>query len=1124
MALRSPKTRQYSLRALMTVLGIGLIGFFVLPPLVKSILVEQLTEALHRPVSIAHVRINPYVLSLDVQGLAIQEKGGGETVAGFDRLYANLEASSLLRGGPVFSEIKLDGPTFKIIRLADNRYNFSDLIDEWMAKPASDSPTPPFSLNNIQISQGSLTFDDRPLGAIHRVDELNVSLPFVSSLAYATEIFVEPAFSAKINGAPLLMKGKSKPFADSLDSEFALELDHLHLANYLGYVPFRLPIKIISGALDSDLKLVFRQEKEQHATLSLSGTLALKELVVNESGGSPLLALKRLDLALASAELLSRKFVINRLSLDSPEIYARVDAQGGINWLELLPKETANAGAAVKPVPKAATPTASAALAWSLGEAKISDGVVHWLDESQSKPLHASVDGFNFNLKKLDSQGRAPAEFELAWRVKADEWLTIEAFSAKGGQLDLNKHELRLGEVLTQGVRVLVRRAPDGSLNSIKPPTLRTAQAAPKEPSPNHSVPWKLNVAKFMGEDIGLRFEDAAVSPATTQTIEGMSLEVGNLSSERGQVASLATRFKLNRKGQVDVGGSVTLFPLLDADLKLNLKALELLPLQPYFGEKLNIAVTRGQLALDGNLKLHQEEAAEGKAGQFAGGFAGRATIGDFQSVDKLNSADFLKWKSFYFGNIDVRHHPDSLSLGDVALSDFFARVIVNPEGTLNLLQIVRQDEPSANANTPTKAPVVSDGQTAVPLPAASQAALPLPIKIGKVTLQGGSVRFSDNFVKPNYSANLKQIGGRVTGLSSSEDSVAEVDLRGSYDDVAPLSITGRINPLAAKPTLDLQAEIKSVEMTSLSPYAGKYAGYAIDKGKLSLFVKYKIENNRLQAENRVFIDQLTFGEPVQSADATKLPVMLAVALLKNRNGEIDINLPISGSLDDPQFSVGGLVVQVIVNLLVKAVTSPFALLGLAAGGGELSTIEFEAGRNSLALPAQQRLESLAKALLDRPTLKLEIEGQVDKERDREGLKRVRIERKVRAIKREDAANGVTDSDSEAVLEVSEQEYPALLERAYRAEKFPKPRNLVGLVKTLSVAEMEKLMLTNSVVEDDDLRTLGERRAKAVRDWLVGKEVPAERIFLLPSKLEAVDTASGTAEKVSASRANFSLK
>ena len=402
-----------------------------------------------------------------------------------------------------------------------------------------------------------------------------------------------------------------------------------------------------------------------------------------------------------------------------------------------------------------------------------------------------------------------------------------------------------------------------------------------------------------------------------------------------------------------------------------------------------------------------------------------------------------------------------------------------------------------------------------------------MPVKIGKITLQGGAVRFTDNFVKPNYTANLRKIGGSVTGLSTEPGSVADLALRGSYDDVAPLSLTAKINPLSAKPYLDLQAEVKGIEMTSFSTYSGKYAGYAIDKGKLSVFVKYKIENDQLNAENRVFLDQLTFGDQVESPDATKLPVKLAIALLQNSKGEIDVNLPISGSLNDPQFSIGGLVIKVIVNLLVKAVTSPFALIGSMFGGGEeLSNVEFAAGYATFDAEAQKRLENLSKALIDRPALKLEIEGRIDPENDPEGLKHARMERKVRAAKREDMTKAGIEVESLASVQLSDEEYPGLLERVYRAEKFPKPRNMVGMVKTLPVEEMEKLILANSTVDEEDLLNLGDRRAKAVRDWLIEHQVESERIFLRPTQPATSEAKPDATQKnkAKAARADFSLR
>jgi uncharacterized protein involved in outer membrane biogenesis len=1013
--LHSRRLKKYALGVLSALAVIGVIGFFILPPIVKSIAIEQLAAALHRPVTIRSISVNPYALSLSLDGVTVQEREGTQTFVGFDQLYLNVEAASLFRGGLVIGEIRLVNPKLNIVRLPDNRYNFSDLLEAMLAKPKTDEPAPLFSLNNIQLAGGEVSFDDQTVHDKHHVTGIKLTLPFISNMAYAVGSFVEPAFAATVNGAPLDIKGKSKPFSDTRESELSLDIDDFHLAKYLEYSPLALPISIKSGVLDSKLKLVFREEKAQPSTLTLSGTAALKSLNVVDSAGAPLLLFKHLDLAIGSADLLKRKFVIDRVALDSPEIYARVNRAGQLNWNSLLPKEKAPAKEQAKVSPGAALPApadskAATPLDWSLGELKVAAGRLNWLDESRADTLKLTVEAFDLGMKNIASQGTTPADF--------------------------------------------------------------------------------------------------------------------------------SAHMKINGKGDVGLNGKILAAPL-KVDLALDVKTLELLPLQPLFAEKLNVTVTRGQLTANGDLQLRQAESGpSAMPNGLAGGFTGQATLGDFQAVDKLNSTDFLRWKSLYFGAIDVRLNPDSLVIGEIALSDFFSRVIVDAKGQLNLLHIVRRDEAPAEAvagpgkeslAAPATPPANSgSGKAVAPVSTPVADAQPvMPVKIGKITLQAGTVRFTDNFVKPNYSANLKQIGGRVSGLSSAPGSIASLDLRGTYDNIAPLTITAKINPLSSKPYLDLQAEIKGVELTSFTSYAAKYAGYAIDKGKLSLFVKYTIDNDQLTAENRVFLDQLTFGERIDSPDATKLPVTLAVSLLKNRNGEIDLNLPISGSLNDPQFSIGGLVVKVIVNLFVKAATSPFALLGSLFGGGEeMSNVEFDSGRALISAESQKRLENLAAALNDRPGLRLEVVGRVDRESDIEGLKRARIERKVRNLKREDLARKGGETNADEIEETSRlDDYPALLERVYRAEKFPKPRNMVGLVKTLPVEEMEKLMITHSVVDDDDLHELGERRARAVRDWLVAHDVASERVFILPSKFVEKETAPVAEQKtMKGSRVDFSLK
>ena len=390
------------------------------------------------------------------------------------------------------------------------------------------------------------------------------------------------------------------------------------------------------------------------------------------------------------------------------------------------------------------------------------------------------------------------------------------------------------------------------------------------------------------------------------------------------------------------------------------------------------------------------------------------------------------------------------------------------------------------------------------------------------MTLQGGAVNFSDQYIRPNYSASLVEIGGRVSGLSSEESRLADIDLRGKLENSAPLEIVGKVNPLAKDLFLDLKVDFRDMDLSPLSPYSGRYAGYGIQKGKLTLSLKYHIEKRKLDSENKVFLDQFTFGDTVDSPDATKLPVRLAVALLKDRSGEIHLDLPVTGSIDDPKFSVWGVVWKIIVNLLVKAATSPFALLGAIFGGGEeLSYLEFDPGSSVLPASGIAKLGNMVKVLTERPALKLDIEGHVDIEKDREGMRQLLFRRKVAARKLADLAKTGQPAPALDNVRVEPAEYPNYLAQAYKVEKFPKPRNFIGMAKDLPVPEMEKLMLTHLQVTDGDLRQLAVERASHVRDRLVAMgKVESGRVFLVEPKTLPPERK----EKLRDSRVDFRIR
>lgn len=705
-----------------------------------------------------------------------------------------------------------------------------------------------------------------------------------------------------------------------------------------------------------------------------------------------------------------------------------------------------------------------------------------------------------------------------------------------GATVDLAARVVEVGAFDIIKPKLRATRAADGTVDLAG--LLRTVPgpaSAPPAAGQGGAATWSTLVGALRLKDGSLRIEDRTLAIPGVVELDRLALTLENVGTDKTLKSRADLAFHGSRGGLFAVRGGFSRMPM-KADLKVDARRLDLLVAQPWMAEQLNAELLRGALTLRGDLGVQATP-----TGDWAVAWNGETNIEEVHLTDRTNASDLLKWRSLFAGGIALKldsRTPDllaSLSVQEVALSDYYARIIVSPQGRLNLQDIVRQKEGvTAVPATPvakTPAPAATPADQSAALAKMIDAARP-PIDVKTVVLQGGQVDFSDFFIKPNYRAQLSKLGGRVSGLSSTSGTAGEVELRGMVEGSAPIDITGRINPLAGPLFLDIKASARGIELAPLSPYSGKYVGYGIEKGKLSVNIAYKIENDQLTAQNNVVLDQLTFGAPVDSPDAIKAPVLLAVSLLQDRNGVIDINLPISGSLSDPEFSIGGIVVKVIVNLIVKAVTSPFALLGSLFGSeADLDHVAFAPGLAMLSDTARGKLDTLGKALADRPALKIEVTGRTDKAADTEGYRRVLLDGKVRAVK---AGKRKVPVDE---VVVDPAEYPDLLEAVYKASSFPKPRNVIGLAKSLPVPEMEKLIVTNTEVTDEDLRLLGLARAQAVKDYLSqNAKIDDARLFVLapnPGGGEKNGIADGSAEAAGedgknagavTTRADFSIK
>jgi hypothetical protein len=570
--------------------------------------------------------------------------------------------------------------------------------------------------------------------------------------------------------------------------------------------------------------------------------------------------------------------------------------------------------------------------------------------------------------------------------------------------------------------------------------------------------------------------------------------------------------------GKVDFNGSMGFAPI-QAQGRLVVDRLPLQAFEPYLADTLNIELLRADASFKGRVAYRQLPA--GTQAQVTGD----VSLEEFRANTLAPSEDLLAWKALNLRGLHVALEPAKATRVDVketVLTDFFARVIVMPDGRINLQDLVKGNAPETPAPAADATKTIASSQGVVlasgqkgsqtsAQPISPQASVPASggppaiVSFGPISLINGKVLFSDRFVKPNYSADLTELTGKLSAFSSAAvtpgalpaaPNMADLELRGRAEGTASLEILGKLNPLAKPLALDIKGKVRDLELPPLSPYSVKYSGYGINRGKLSVDVSYVVlPDGRLTATNKVILNQLSFGDKVPGSTAS-LPVKLAVALLADRNGVIDIDLPISGSLNDPQFSLGPIIIKVIINVIVKAITAPFSLLANAFGGGgeELSTVGFNAGSAELGPEAKAGLDKVAKALAERPSLQLTVVGTSSVEAERDGFKRERLDSLVRAEKRRlTVKEGGTTS---AAVSISPAEYPALLKEVYKRADMPKPRNLIGLAKDLPVPEMEKLLLADIQVNDSAVRELAVQRGVAVKDYLASRDLPPERLFL----------------------------
>ena len=1116
------------------------------PPLARDRIARELSELLGRTITIESIESRPWQGRFGLTGLRVASPAppsvAGQTPTAaaaaenqspplrLASIQVHLDLLQLASRHIRLLKVELLEPQAVLRRSEQGQIDLQDLIDRIAALSASPPSSPPsrwtWSVDHLTLQGAAVQVQDDRAQARFDLQALNLEAHDLSAQGDQGRI----TLSSRLQGAPLKADLRIAALAEQPRGQAKVELGLIELQRLTPWVPLPPSMQLESGRLSAELNIEFDLQATLIERLSVAGTLALEDLRMMDGAQAPGLHLPKAKLTLDRSTPVGGLIRVKSLEIDAPSLSSGRHRDGSLIW-PLLPKEaSASASASVEAsVATTLTPTdqtSPAALpvrGLKIDQIRISQGMIRWNDEALNTPLRLAVDHIELaaqglHIADLSRPDLLEAQWTLSARINEQATMQSEA-RYTAGELDAQltarqvplqawlpallpstAPEVRLAPLDLQG---RVRMAGAGASVVLEDLRLQTAQwrigqARDVLAQAQASRVTQLDARWQNGRlDIDtLKLELSQLQVAQGQRMPQLALQAraSGLTAAMDRPIPVQANLSLGEAGTLALKGDLQPTPLR-LDAQATLQGLDLTLLQPYADPYMNLVIQNGSAWGSGRLKLTQ---AAPPSDTLQIGWQGDISVNGLRSVDKISNEPFVNLGALALPRVQLQMTrpaapDDHIVTSDIALVDFYARIILGADGKLNLGRALTdptspettsvsltQVQPASAAapSTPSAAAASLAGLQATPAPAPAPApaatrseAQPLQnsrpgaaspvsprIRLGTIRVAGGDVDFTDRFIKPNYSARLAGLHGAITPARGDLQGPAEVEISGHVDGDTPLEITGRIDLLAAEPFLDLRAVARGFDLPKLSPYSGKWAGYAIEKGKLTATLRYKLTGENLQAENRLVINQLTFGEKVESPDAFKIPVQFAISLLKDSNGVIDLDLPIAGTLSDPQFSVGGLIWRAIGNLLLKVVTAPFSALASLAQDGlpenELSHLVFEPGSGELDEQDHKRLGALARALKSRPELNLDLTGYADPESDRQAL--------------------------------SERRLKDLIER-----------NRLPLT-----AAREKELRAQAEASNDELRDLAQQRAQNARRVLRDEhELSNERLFLISPRL-----------------------
>ncbi|AAZ98099.1 conserved hypothetical protein [Thiobacillus denitrificans ATCC 25259] len=1113
-------------------------GFFLVDPLAQKLLPWIGEDKLASRLSARRVTFNPLTLEATVEGLKLAEKSGAP-LASFERLYLDLDSTGLFRWAWRIRDIDLVQPHATVEVRRGGTLNWAALIarlreDE---KPPSETMVR-LLVDHIRIADGRVAYRDanragEPFTAL--LEPLGIELDGLSTLPEDRGAYL---LAARLPAQGGTVKWKGDLALNPLASRGEIGLEGVRLAKLLSVVKsprnFDLPSGTLAASLRYRFAMVQNAAGDDAPWVRVDGAnLVVRDLTLApRDGGVPALQLAEARVADANFDLATRAIQVARISLDGAKLAATRDARGVLDWQALFGPAPEAA-----PRPAAAKPAAPAP-PWKIGvrEIKLSGWGARFTDQGFVTPLVVTAEGFGLTAAltgevgaknavdigpvaaalgpvRILSGSQQVAELRHAALVNAGVHLADQRIDIEALELNAARTTVSLDRKKRLNWADILERKPPAPSASV--PTA-AATAADTEQVKEKATPMALHLGRLGLNDIAVEVVDRSPpTPVRLDVAEGF-VTFEDLSLDMDKAVPLEAGFALRQGGRVAASGTV--IPAAGSGrIDVRLSGLSLEPLAPYVNQLAFLHLRSGDVSTRG--KLVFSRAADGTKLAYRGGFA----VDDLAVTEEETEEAFVGWRKLSSDSLDLRLNPNRLHMNELVALNPFGKVIIFEDATMNLQRIVRASKASKPAPKAKPAASTPQGES-------------FPLSVGRLRITGANAEFADLSLTPQFGTVMHDLGGVVTGLSNDPATTAQVELDGKVDDYGSARVRGVIQPFRATDFTDLTLSFRNLEMTRMTSYSGKFAGRKIDSGKLSVDLEYKIKDRQLTGQNKFVVNTLKLGERVDSPNAIRLPLDLAIALLEDSNGVIDLDLPVSGSLDDPQFSYGKIVWKALVNVLTRIVTAPFRALGklLGVSAEKLEAVGFDPGSSVLLPPEQEKLKTLVEALAKRPALGLTLEPGYDPEADR----RARQEQAMRADALAAAGIKLAPGEAPGPVDVNNFRIQTWLEDRY-AESAGKDayrklrasfqdKNVGAAARVLESQLVERLgrrfktrdtgplspfhaelleRLTRQVeIPDAALVELAQARGEAVRAALVAQGLDAGRLAVAaPSTQAAAD-------------------